>query len=253
MTSSVGAKWGQISKQRNHWSSHLQSVTTASLAADLARYDTDIGTFQEVLARVISDRAELPEYSRRCCSLVAPMRRLPTEILGKILCPCAPEQTPFFAGGPRKSRRDNIERLAQLSAPPGAQWPWGLLPFDLVVEPLNYWLKIRVPFPPMGNLPLLERLKIGGPEHTPKLRQVSFPSLDQNPPALPWTQLRQVTYESGFATPRFGDDLAVMSRYPNNCAFNIFHLNPTNVGLPISDFAPIRSDIPTFNLSLEDD
>ncbi|KAJ7237547.1 hypothetical protein B0H12DRAFT_962967, partial [Mycena haematopus] len=53
--------------------------------------DTEIVRVQNILDRLISERAMLAEYSDACQSLFAPVRRLLPELLVEIFDACAPE------------------------------------------------------------------------------------------------------------------------------------------------------------------
>ncbi|KAJ7445292.1 hypothetical protein FB451DRAFT_1055675 [Mycena latifolia] len=92
--------------------SHFQSVI-ASAAADLVDYDTAIERFQQMLRTMASERAALQDYSDRCRSVFAPVRRLPTEILGEIFSLCALEPMQLFVFWEHKTPRNNIDRVAQ--------------------------------------------------------------------------------------------------------------------------------------------
>ncbi|KAJ6582682.1 hypothetical protein DFH09DRAFT_1145715 [Mycena vulgaris] len=96
--------------------SHFQSVI-ASSPADLARYDADIERFRKIAAlhsRLIMDRADLQEYSDGCQSIFAPVRRLPTEILGEMFSLCAPDPIRLYMCLDSDSPADGIERTAQM-------------------------------------------------------------------------------------------------------------------------------------------
>ncbi|KAJ7464150.1 hypothetical protein FB451DRAFT_1370494 [Mycena latifolia] len=93
--------------------SHFESVI-ASAPADLVRYDAAIERIQKLLDTVISDRETLQEYSDGCHSVLATVRRLPTEILGEIFARCAPEPMQLFAFWEHDTIRDNIARVSQL-------------------------------------------------------------------------------------------------------------------------------------------
>ncbi|KAJ7615189.1 hypothetical protein DFH06DRAFT_1239777 [Mycena polygramma] len=68
----------------------------ASSRSEVARYDTEIRWLQPFLDRMISERAELLDYTVGCRSLFSPIRRLPTEIITEIFALCSPGRVPFY-------------------------------------------------------------------------------------------------------------------------------------------------------------
>ncbi|KAJ7189075.1 hypothetical protein C8R46DRAFT_34590 [Mycena filopes] len=58
---------------------------------ELARYDAEIERLRESMDKILSERATLAWYSDGCRSVVAPVRRLPNELLAEIFDMCAPE------------------------------------------------------------------------------------------------------------------------------------------------------------------
>ncbi|KAJ7478362.1 hypothetical protein FB451DRAFT_1086944 [Mycena latifolia] len=60
------------------------SSIVASLSDELARYDANIANLQDQLTRLISERAALKAQYDACRTVLAPIRRLPAEILGEI-------------------------------------------------------------------------------------------------------------------------------------------------------------------------
>ncbi|KAJ7737116.1 hypothetical protein B0H16DRAFT_1572604 [Mycena metata] len=82
--------------------------SVVSLApADLARYDEDIAQLHAAIDALISmiktqteARAVLQDYSNRCASVYALIRRLPPELLKDIFALCAPAPPKFFEGDP---------------------------------------------------------------------------------------------------------------------------------------------------------
>ncbi|KAJ7787412.1 hypothetical protein B0H14DRAFT_3505470 [Mycena olivaceomarginata] len=108
-----------------------------------------------------------------------------------------------------------------------------------------------------GNLPLLERLEIGGSalerleifETAPKLTHIVFSKFGA-PPRLPWTQFLEVTYTNEYYPLSAGDGLAVMSHCSNQCRFIIEDLDLSRLNVPLSGFAPVHSNVLHFALSL---
>ncbi|KAJ7687509.1 hypothetical protein B0H17DRAFT_1069806 [Mycena rosella] len=60
------------------------SSVVSSLSDELLRYDEDITALEAQLARLVSERAVLRSLHTDCGSLLAPIRRLPSEILAEI-------------------------------------------------------------------------------------------------------------------------------------------------------------------------
>ncbi|KAJ7467487.1 hypothetical protein FB451DRAFT_1258691 [Mycena latifolia] len=313
-----------------HGPSHFQSVI-ASSAVDLAGYDKAIEWFQQMLKTMTSEREALQDYSDGCRSVFAPVRRLPTEILGEIFSLCAPEPMPLFTFWTHQIPRNNMDRVAQSHLLRLAQvcssWHttvmgtpslWATIDVDLceVVQwrdiskipkllslsfqrsanhPLTIhlranhsisgpalellakhsarWQRVdlhisQIAFAYLsaakGNLPLLERLEIGGTrldtrdifEAAPKLTEVTFSVLGSDLPKLPWSQLRKVTFEEinyMCDIDRVRNGLQVLRRCSRDCQVNIFDLELSDLPLPIPDPPAVHSNIPHFQLSLSDD
>ncbi|KAJ7133786.1 hypothetical protein C8R46DRAFT_1139793 [Mycena filopes] len=97
----------------------LESVIS-SAAGELARYRDDILHIKvaiDLLASMLIAQTEahtiLEEYSARCTSVFAPIRRLPRELLQDIFALCAPTPPRFFEGYPSFATDVNLDRIAQ--------------------------------------------------------------------------------------------------------------------------------------------
>ncbi|KAJ7500721.1 hypothetical protein B0H11DRAFT_1994194 [Mycena galericulata] len=108
-----------------------------------------------------------------------------------------------------------------------------------------------------GNLPLLQRLDIGGSgldrldifETAPKLTKVVFSKFGASP-QLPWAQFLDVNYHNKYFPRSIGDGLAGMGRCSTECQFTIADLNISRLTVPLSGLTPIQSNIRDFALSL---
>ncbi|KAJ7112278.1 hypothetical protein C8R44DRAFT_632194, partial [Mycena epipterygia] len=81
---------------------HLPS-TISALSDELARHDEEVSRCEKELARlhahirsVESDRAALKVHFDSCCSLLSPVRRLPSELLVEIFALCNISFAPVF-------------------------------------------------------------------------------------------------------------------------------------------------------------
>ncbi|KAJ7025508.1 hypothetical protein C8F04DRAFT_1128229 [Mycena alexandri] len=88
--------------------------------AELARYDEDIARLhaaldahRSMIKMQTEARAVLQDYSDRCASVFAPVRRLPPEILKEIFALCAPAPPKFFEGHPSFAAEIKPGRIAQ--------------------------------------------------------------------------------------------------------------------------------------------
>ncbi|KAJ6537729.1 hypothetical protein B0H19DRAFT_1180733, partial [Mycena capillaripes] len=92
---------------------HLPS-TLSTLADELARYDIEIAKVQEKLDRLLADRAVVHTHYTNCSSVLAPIRRLPSEILVEIFGLCWDSFTPAIdeVDSATTSLHTEIERLA---------------------------------------------------------------------------------------------------------------------------------------------
>ncbi|KAJ6474050.1 hypothetical protein C8R47DRAFT_1324315 [Mycena vitilis] len=310
-------------------SSDCHSIA-ASSSIDLARYDTEIDRVQQILARLISERDELQEYSNRWSSVFAPVRRLPTEVLAEMFAWSAPTSLPvLFCDATKETPSDTNDRLAHLHLVDLSQvcLSW----HRIVMGTPSLWANIAVDLYPVpttakgleeaaarvsrslylsgihpltiqvnthesdtvglellaqhcerwrvvdmyvctsssaclsrvkGNIPRLERLGLGGFrlkdvgifETAPKLTHVILNAFGKPPPSLPWGQLLEITYYS--SDPQYiragvvGDRLAVLARCSNQCEFNIYSLNLSDLALPIPDLVPVHSNIRVLRLAI---
>ncbi|KAJ7135248.1 hypothetical protein C8R43DRAFT_1021444 [Mycena crocata] len=62
---------------------HCQAIISSS-TAELELYDSEIHRVRQVLHQLEVDRVAVQEYSQLCRSMLAPIRRLPSEILVEI-------------------------------------------------------------------------------------------------------------------------------------------------------------------------
>ncbi|KAJ7673716.1 hypothetical protein DFH06DRAFT_1173112 [Mycena polygramma] len=293
----------------------------ASSAPDLARYDEAIHAIQETLTRLILERKALQDYSDGCCSLFAPVRRLPPEILAEIFALCRPVQLRIFDPS-EDYPEDAAERVSQSHLLPLSQvccsWRetvigtpklWGTIEtvllsnhdeeigslsrsiqrsascpltihfaattasgakagFDLLAPHSFRWhsLDIFVHTALLtvlgsveGQLPVLQRLEIGGSTHllhdiftvAPELTHVTLaPDAHSEPPSLPWNQLREVIYEAGNCT---GDlPFAILRHCPRQCAFVIRNLQVTYLRVPMPALPPIVFNIQSLQWEMGD-
>ncbi|KAJ7167963.1 hypothetical protein C8R46DRAFT_1350843 [Mycena filopes] len=125
---------------------HLRQIV-ASTPSALAQYDTEIDKLQQTLKRLSSERNSLQIHSHRCSSLMAPIRRIPPEVLAQIFDLCALDQVPF-ADADASLPDDPIFRASQGHLAPlsqvcfrwyetvlGTPWLWSIIEADLVTEP----------------------------------------------------------------------------------------------------------------------
>ncbi|KAJ6493394.1 hypothetical protein C8R45DRAFT_1095896 [Mycena sanguinolenta] len=118
-----------------------------------------------------------------------------------------------------------------------------------------------------GNLPLLERLELGGDfagsdifEAAPKLTRVMLTQAASPLPRLPWSQLCEFTYYASNPTPVVEhvivDRLQSISRCSSHCEFNFYDLNISDFDLftttTLFSFR-IQSNIPILRLALLDE
>ncbi|KAF7354068.1 hypothetical protein MVEN_01094200 [Mycena venus] len=99
--------------------SSLQRMISAS-PAELERYDSEIERLHKELDRLKSERHTLASYAKGCRSVLAPIRRLPTELLAEIFEMCSPtytisDQTTTREEVDRVSKR-HLRQLAQVSS-----------------------------------------------------------------------------------------------------------------------------------------
>ncbi|KAJ7501001.1 hypothetical protein B0H11DRAFT_2224846 [Mycena galericulata] len=87
----------------------LRRSLRSTAPASLLIYDL----LREILNRMVSERAVLAEYSDGCRSLLAPVRRLPTEVLVEIFALCRPESKPAYITWGSTSLATTMERAAQ--------------------------------------------------------------------------------------------------------------------------------------------
>ncbi|KAJ6546066.1 hypothetical protein DFH09DRAFT_1171907 [Mycena vulgaris] len=92
-------------------SDQLTSIVS-SVADELDRYDERIGTLQAELTRLAANRAALQSRYHDCRSLRAPIRRLPSEILGEIFALSSAAHWETNRDCPPPTRA--LERLAQM-------------------------------------------------------------------------------------------------------------------------------------------
>ncbi|KAF7358720.1 F-box domain-containing protein [Mycena sanguinolenta] len=71
------------------------SSTISVLSKELQKYDDKISQLKDELSRLESHRSALDAYHRDCRSLLAPIRRLPPEILGDIFQLCRSSEPNF--------------------------------------------------------------------------------------------------------------------------------------------------------------
>ncbi|KAJ6493170.1 hypothetical protein C8R45DRAFT_989063 [Mycena sanguinolenta] len=87
--------------------------------SELVRYDAEIFRVQNILDKLVSERAVLTEYVNSCQSLFAPVRRLPPELLVEIFDACTPRSALdllFGANTPAEElNRINVRHVLQLS------------------------------------------------------------------------------------------------------------------------------------------
>ncbi|KAJ6554496.1 hypothetical protein B0H19DRAFT_1029674 [Mycena capillaripes] len=108
-----------------------------------------------------------------------------------------------------------------------------------------------------GNVPLLERLEIGGftrpgyPifETAPKLMHVTLASLLGELPKLPWSQLRRVVYECAYSRRDIRHVLEIMPLLSRTCMLNVCNLH---LSFSTADIPFVISNIPILHLSLDD-
>ncbi|KAJ7147846.1 hypothetical protein C8R43DRAFT_1108193 [Mycena crocata] len=88
--------------------SRYQSEIAASTVI-LAQYDTEIDRLEQALQDMRGDRSKLQTYVDGCQAAVAPIRRLPLEILGEIFAPFSRSEH----GGEREDYKGEAKRLAK--------------------------------------------------------------------------------------------------------------------------------------------
>ncbi|KAJ7464167.1 hypothetical protein FB451DRAFT_1492415 [Mycena latifolia] len=95
------------------------SRRTTSATSSLEFPATQLPTTQlvKMLDVMISEWAAVQEYSEGCHSVLAPVRRLPTEILREIFSLCAPKPVPLSDRLAREITRHKIDRVAQIASP----------------------------------------------------------------------------------------------------------------------------------------
>ncbi|KAJ6501028.1 hypothetical protein C8R47DRAFT_1108688 [Mycena vitilis] len=152
-----------------------------------------------------------------------------------------------IAAGPAPFTGDGLELLA----PQSRRWHHADIYTEEAVA--HRMLCVR------NNLPLLQRLEIGGDIHqlrdifevAPRLTQLTLAS-DDNPPLLPWHQLQKVVYEgSDCYTGVF--PFSILLHCPPKCAFVIQGLWVFELGVPSAIPAvPVVSDIQSLQWGLVD-
>ncbi|KAJ6555656.1 hypothetical protein DFH09DRAFT_1365678 [Mycena vulgaris] len=107
--------------QRTHIRQLLRSHSTppdelpsilSTLSKELQRYDADISSLEEMLDRLRNERAAFQAHYDNCQSLLAPIRRLPSETLVEIFDMCWGSFTPAFEELESVSIDTELKRLA---------------------------------------------------------------------------------------------------------------------------------------------
>ncbi|KAJ7121820.1 hypothetical protein C8R43DRAFT_72231 [Mycena crocata] len=114
--------------------------------------------------------------------------------------------------------------------------------------------------PAKGNVPLLERLQLGGAEVSkldifetaPRLVFAQMARSRQTPSVLPWGQLQTLIYDTMDAEELVGNTLAVVSRLPPSALFSVRDLNLGHLVVATSVLPPVCSHIRDFRLGLCD-
>ncbi|KAJ6493320.1 hypothetical protein C8R45DRAFT_1212700 [Mycena sanguinolenta] len=294
--------------------------TIASSLADVACYNIEI-------ERLVAERDALKQYCDQCSSVLAPVKRLPIEILVEIFTLCSSTPRLF------------CDWTQDVSDPVDQPHPMNLLQvcsswYEIVVGTPSLWSNIKLDFERItdeelimaylsrsldrsqphpltmyvnswqedycflellrnaprwrmvdlcidfdgehphvlrshvpGNLPLLERLELGGDcadldifETAPKLAHVMLSNVVDPLPKLPWSQLRELTYYASEPVPVVENVIAhrlrSMSRCSSDCEFNFYDLNISDFNLfttaALFSFR-IQSNIPVLRLALLDE
>ncbi|KAJ7169214.1 hypothetical protein C8R43DRAFT_945163 [Mycena crocata] len=196
--------------------SHLRSVVHSSPG--------DIEFLQQLLDRLKSERAALQEY---CTEY-----NVGCNALGRAAQPWGWRSGGTMHQTPRAEFREMAYRRS---------------PHTRISFPLLSCAK--------GNLPLLERLRLGGEalgKTAAGLFSVELYYLRHTLEVLPWGQFRYLTYANIDGEDLLGDGLAVVGRLPPSTSFSVCSLDLCYLDVATSVLPPVCSGTQHFRLGLCD-